>query len=410
MRILHTADWHLGDRLGRIDRTLDIRRGVERVAAYCQEHAVDVLLVAGDLFSELSRPDSLRSSIEHLQEVFEPFLLGGGTIVAVTGNHDNENFCQTLGLVMRLASPASSKAGDLRPSGRLYLATNPTFLRLADCDGQQVQFVLMPYPTPTRYLCGAESQRYGSLEEKNRHLQTAYAEKLREIQEHPNYDPGLQTILSAHIHVQGATLPTLFRMSEQESIVFSESDLPTNLAYVALGHIHQPQALMGLPHIRYSGSVERLDLGERRDQKGVVVFDVGPEGRRGEPLLLPLEATPVYALEMHTPLREEVRKLRELYPDAKRDLVHLQITYTAGVDNLEETLRELEEIFPRWYYRHWVEAGDLRGSLATEEANRAKSFEETVRDYLRQELTNHPEAERDALLAGAEALMREVQA
>jgi exonuclease SbcD len=98
MRILHTADWHLGDRLGRIDRTEDLRRAVERVAEYCKSESVDVLLVAGDLFSELSRPDSLRESIAHLQATFEPFLLGGGTILALTGNHDNEVFCQTLRL------------------------------------------------------------------------------------------------------------------------------------------------------------------------------------------------------------------------------------------------------------------------------------------------------------------------
>ena len=64
MRLLHTADWHLGDRMGCIDRTDDLRRAVERVAACCHEEKVDVLLVAGDLFSELSRPDSLRESIE----------------------------------------------------------------------------------------------------------------------------------------------------------------------------------------------------------------------------------------------------------------------------------------------------------------------------------------------------------
>ena len=72
MRILHTADWHLGDRLGRIDRTDDLRRAVERVADYCKSEQVEVLLVAGDLFSELSRPDSLRESIAHLQATFEP--------------------------------------------------------------------------------------------------------------------------------------------------------------------------------------------------------------------------------------------------------------------------------------------------------------------------------------------------
>ena len=66
MRILHTADWHLGDRLGRIDRTGDLRRAVERVAGYCTSERVDVLLVAGDLFSEMAGPDGLRDAMRHL--------------------------------------------------------------------------------------------------------------------------------------------------------------------------------------------------------------------------------------------------------------------------------------------------------------------------------------------------------
>src|SRR5205807_2310322 len=178
MRILHTADWHLGDRMGRIDRTDDLRKAVERVASYCDQEKVDLLLVAGDLFSELSRPDGLRDSIQHLQGVFEKFLLGGGTILAITGNHDNENFCQTLCLVMNLAAPTSSGQGMLHPPGRLYLAANPTFLRLTDRNGEPVQFFLLPYPTPTRYLRDETSQRYGSLEEKNRHLQSAYSRRV----------------------------------------------------------------------------------------------------------------------------------------------------------------------------------------------------------------------------------------
>jgi exonuclease SbcD len=408
MKILHTADWHLGDRLGRIDRTEDLRRAVERVAHYCEEHQVDVLLIAGDLFSELARPDSLRASIEHLQTVFEPFLLGGGTILAVTGNHDNENFCQTLCLVMTLAAPASSKDGSLRPPGRLYLASNPTVLRLADRQGQEVQFLLMPYPTPTRYLRAEETQRYGSLEEKNQRLHHAYAQKLQELLQQPSFNPALPTVLAAHIHVQEAKLPHLFRMTDQESIIFSESELPRGMAYVALGHIHQPQSLLEMPQVRYSGSIERLDLGERRDDKGVVLVEVGHQGRLGDPVFLPLEATPIYSVELRSPLREEIGQIRRQYPDAVRDLVHLQFTYTAGVDNLEEALRELEEIFPRWYYRHWTESGALGPPITMAEANPSRSFEETVRDYLRQELTNYPDADREAVLARAEALMREV--
>jgi exonuclease SbcD len=409
MRILHTADWHLGDRLGRIDRTADLRRAVERVAGYCAEHAVEVLLVAGDLFSELSRSDSLRESIEHLQQTFEPFLLGGGTILAATGNHDNETFCQTLQLVMTLAAPLAGRPGAVHAPGRLYLATSPTLLTLADRQRQPVQFLLMPYPTPARYPLDAEAQRYSGLEERNRYLQAAFTRRLLALREDPAFSPAVPTVLAAHVHVQGATLPGLFRISEQESIVFAADEWHRQFAYVALGHIHQQQALGGQEHVRYSGSVERLDLGERNNETSVVLLDVGPEGLLGTPRLLPLEATPIYAIEVRNPAAE-LPLLRERYAAAERDLVNLKLTYTAGVDSLEAVLRELDDIFPRWYAREWAEAGALGPTLTVGEAAASRSFEDTVREYLKQELANHPPEDCDAVLLLAEELLREESA
>jgi DNA repair protein SbcD/Mre11 len=407
MRILHTADWHLGDRLGRIDRTEDLRRAVQRVAEYCKSENVDVLLVAGDLFSEMSRPDSLRESIGHLQATFEPFLLGGGTIVALTGNHDNEVFCQTLRLVMTLAAPATGKLGELCAPGRLYLATDPSLVRLADRTGQLVQFVLMPYPSPARYLRDAP-QRYATLEEKNKHLQAAFLRRLRQILEHPQWRADLPAVLAAHIHLQTAELPSLFRISDQDSIVFDPAELPPECAYVALGHIHQPQTIRGFRHVRYSGSIERLDLGEQRDQKSVVVVDVGPDGLHGEPRTLPLPATPIYAVDIHDPT-VDLPALREQHPDADGDLVTIHFRYTAGVHDLEKILRQLDDLFPRWYDRHWDETNAL-GPQLTGPAGHGKSFEDTVRDYLHHELMNHPEAVRDAVLRRAEALLSETSA
>ena len=52
MRIIHTADWHLCEWLGKVNRTDDLKARVEVVAALCEDHAADVLLIAGDLFSE----------------------------------------------------------------------------------------------------------------------------------------------------------------------------------------------------------------------------------------------------------------------------------------------------------------------------------------------------------------------
>jgi exonuclease SbcD len=409
MRILHTADWHLGDRLGRIDRTADLRAAVELVAVHCRDQHVEVLLVAGDLFSEMSRADSLRESIAHFQATFEPFLLGGGTILALTGNHDNEIFCQTLRLVMTLAAPATGRMGDLCPPGRLYLATDPSLVRLADKNGQQVQFLLMPYPTPARYLRDQPAQRYVTVEEKNRQLQEAFKRELRQLLQPPAFRSDLPVVLAAHIHLQTVQLPSLFRMSEQESIVFEDADLPSECAYVALGHIHQPQAVGGRSHVRYSGSIERLDLGEQRDQKSVVVVDVGPDGLLDEPRLLPLPATSIFAIEIHEP-QVELPGLRERYPDAQRDLVRIDFTYTAGSDDLERILRDLDEVFPRWYERDWKETSALGPAITAEGMGHGKSFEDTVRDYLQQELINHPEAVRDAVLRRAEALLSEARA
>ncbi len=409
MRVLHTADWHLGDRLGRVDRTDDLRRAVERVAAYCASERVDVLLVAGDLFSELARPDGLRETIRHWQEVFRPFLEGGGTILTLTGNHDNENFCQTLVHAMTLAAPAGGKAGELIPPGRLYLAADPTFVKLADREhGHEVQFVLMPYPTPTRYLKGEAGQKYGSPDEKNRLLVNAWAAALHDLRAHPKYDPKAPSVLSAHVHVHGSQVgASLFRLSDAEDVVVEGRDWASLFDYVALGHIHKPQAL-GASHVRYSGSIEKMDLGEQADSKGVVLFDLGPDGRVDEPTVLPLPATPVYEVVVRKPA-DDLPRLRREYPDAARDLVNLHITYTAGEDSLEDVLKELDTLFPRWYARDWQEATALGPSLLQSEGLRTKGFGETVRDYLGQELIQHAEADRDAVLRIADGLLKDME-
>ena len=409
MKILHTADWHLGDRLGRIDRTDDLRRAVERVAAHCKAESVDVLLVAGDLFSELARPDSLRETIRHWQNVFGEFLETGGTILTLTGNHDNENFCQTLVHAMTLAAPTVGRAGELVPPGRLYLAADPTFVKLQDrMGGYEVQFALMPYPTLGHYLRGEAGLKYGSPDEKNKMLVSAWADALRDIRNHPRYDQKAPSVLSAHVHVHGSAIgPSLFRLTEQEDVVIEGAELPQQFDYVALGHIHKPQSL-GAPNVRYSGSIERMDLGEQADQKGCVLIEVGPDGLVGDPVVLPMPSTPVYEVTVRTP-KEDIPRLRAEFPDAKCDLVNLHIHYTAGVDSLEDVLRDLDGIFPRWYARDWVEASALGPSLASLEGLRTKGFGETVRDYLGQELIQHPEADRDAILKIADELLKDFE-
>jgi DNA repair protein SbcD/Mre11 len=295
------------------------------------------------------------------------------------------------------------------PPGRLYLATEPTFIRLEDrLGGFPVQFVLMPYPTPNRFFRGDNPLKYGSPDEKNKLLVNAWADALAAIRAHPKYDPKAPAVLGAHVHVHGSSVgPSLFRITEEEDVVVQGAELPEQFDYVALGHIHKPQWL-GATHVRYSGSIEKMDLGEQADTKGVVVVEIGPDGRNGEPVVLPLPSTPIHELVVLEP-SEDIPRFKQEYADAKNDLVNLHIRYTAGKDQLEDVLRDLDRIFPRWYARDWKETGALGPSLVADGAAPGKGFGETVRDYLGQELIQHDPAERDAIVKIADELLKEME-
>lgn len=404
MRILHTSDWHLNDRLGRINRQGDIVERLEEIANYLDEYQVDVMVVAGDLFSQYNRLEELKSAMGEVNRVFKPFLLGGGTIVTISGNHDNEAFFNILRFALDLADPIDPKQAGARPRGRLYLAAQPTYLLLEDKAGQQVQFVLMPYPTSARYLKN-EQTRYGSMDEKNRLLHQAMLKEISRIKD-KKINPRLPSVLVGHAHIRGSQIHNLYRISEREDVIFEPADIPTNWAYAAYGHIHKPQTLAGTTHVRYSGSIERLDYGEREDNKSVVLVEVSPEGRNGEPVPLQLNATPIYRVEIHDP-EKDIPSLRDKYPQADRALVFYQLVYKPGEHNRDALCRELETIFPRWYDRNVVPEGSSISLKSPSSVTETQDVPGYVRNHLQQQLAGHPD--RDAVLALAEQLLTDEQ-
>ena len=89
-------------------------------------------------------------------------------------------------------------------------------------------------------------------------------------------------------------------------------------------------------------------------------------------------------------------------------MVRYRLVWTAGVHNREALLRQLDDIFPRWYDREVHEASVLGPPLTDPKSAPAqRGFAETVRGYLETELMNHAEDERAAVLRLAEALLAE---
>ncbi|HEX8465625.1 MAG TPA: exonuclease subunit SbcD [Abditibacterium sp.] len=397
MRILHTADWHMNTSLGRQDLSPYIVAALETIADYLEKHRVEVMVVAGDLFSERSRDEGMREAIAQIHRIFGPFVARGGTILAVAGNHDSELRFETLRDALRLG------AGD--DFGRFVLSANPQTLVLRDQRGDAFGFALLPYPTPRAYLGGVE---FSSLEEKNRLVQAAFAAKLDEIA--AQLPPQLPAILVSHVHIRGAESHSLYQVSESDDVVFEPSQITHRWCYAAYGHIHKPGAV-GAPHVRYSGSVAPLDAAERFDHKSVVLLDVSPQGQI-ETQILPLPRVPMHQITLDCAQNEpqvELQRWRDEIPDCSLALVHTTLRYTPKTHSISALRREIEAAFPRWYGRVEEKIGvelaprplELPGEAAVNPLS--SDVPTLVRNYLQQRL--EPNADRDAILAIAEELL-----
>jgi exonuclease SbcD len=400
MRIIHTADWHLCDRLGRIDRTTDLKARVERVAALCEEHAADVLVIAGDLFYERADATEIAAALGHVHEVFTPFFKRGGTILAVTGNHDDDGKIDLVRRGLFLASPLPS--GGVFARGRMYIQNGLAFGRFEAIAGDAAQFVLVPYPRAVRYEL---PDGYRTREEEHRLLQTKLAEWMTQTLTNPKFDPHLPSVLVAHLHVRGANVNNaLFRISDAEDVLIDAAVLQTGWSYAALGHIHLPQAVGGVETVRYPGPLDRLDFGEKTDTRGVLLFDLGPTGVTAAPQWFPLEPTPFHDITIADP-DAELSGLAEKYPDHDTAIVRITIEKDGEKVSRDEIGRKLRTLFPRLHQLRFPEttsAGD--GTPSASGASGAdKPFAERVRAYLADSLADDPD--RDAVIALSETFL-----
>jgi DNA repair protein SbcD/Mre11 len=95
-------------------------------------------------------------------------------------------------------------------------------------------------------------------------------------------NPEIPAVLAGHLTVSSG----IFSGSEKRAIYGTDPVLlPSQLAiapfdYVALGHLHRYQNLNphGYPAIVYSGSIERVDFGERKEDKGFCIVNIEKKG------------------------------------------------------------------------------------------------------------------------------------
>lgn len=272
IRFVHTADIHFGmENYGKIDpktgihsRLLDFEQSLNTCIDYAIKHDVDFFMFSGDAY-KTATPSPTQQKL--LMRCFIRLYQAKIPLVIVVGNHDN---------------PLSfGKANSLDIFGSLpvdgfHVFAKPDKLLLQTKSGP-IQIVGIPWPN--RHNIALKDDYYGqTATDITEQISQALAKIITKLAS--QLDPTLPAILAGHLTVSNG----LFSGSERKAIYGQDPVLmPSQLAirpfdYVALGHLHRFQNLNegGIP-IVYSGSIDRIDFGERKEEKGFCVVTITKE-------------------------------------------------------------------------------------------------------------------------------------
>ncbi|WP_433705561.1 exonuclease subunit SbcD [Paraburkholderia sacchari] len=281
MRLLHTSDWHLGQNFMGKSRQAEHQQLIDWLMAQVDAHAVDAVLIAGDIFDTGTPPSYAR---ELYSQLVVRLHAAGVALLLLGGNHDS--------------------VATLRESSALLEQLSARVVPAADAPANQVRVLPLRSSrgvsgagsTPGCVVCAVPFIRardvmqseYGqSAEQKQQTLQLAIQAYYQAV--HAEAE-GTRTQLSAqlgrHVPLIATGHLTTVGASASESVreiyvgaldAFPTSAFP-NVDYLALGHIHRPQKVGGLEHIRYSGSPIALSFDEAAQQKEVLLVDLGETG------------------------------------------------------------------------------------------------------------------------------------
>ena len=270
LRVLHTSDWHLGQHFMGKTRQAEHQAFCAWLLEQVHAHQVDVLLIAGDVFDTGAPPSYAREQYYRLVVALRD---AGCALVVLGGNHDSPAMLgESRSLLAQLGT-------QVVPSVGVDLAEQ--VLVLNDRTGQPGAILCaIPFIRPRDVLASQAGQ---SAQDKQQSLQQAIAEHYRALYElavikRNELGLTLPIIATGHLTTVGASASE----SVREIYVGSLEAFPTSAFppadYIALGHIHRPQKVGGLEHIRYCGSPIPLGFDEAKQQKEVLLVDLDASG------------------------------------------------------------------------------------------------------------------------------------
>ncbi|QQS29825.1 MAG: exonuclease subunit SbcD [Sphingobacteriales bacterium] len=268
MRILHTADWHLGQRFCDLDRKEEHDLFLRWLLKALKEHQPDALLVAGDVF-DVGYPAKYAET-QYYDFLKEAFLLCPNIIIT-GGNHDSPN---------ALNAPRNLLSSfNIHVVGGAFANIEEEIIPVKDLNGNILGIVAaVPYLREGDVRTLQSGENY---QDKIIAYKQGIKQHYRELcnASLPYKQQGIPIIATGHLYAAGSVLSDtedkemhiIGHQGQMEVEIF-----PPEFDYIALGHIHKPQMVNGNRHIRYSGSPIPLSFSERNDSKQVLLAEFEP--------------------------------------------------------------------------------------------------------------------------------------
>lgn len=279
MKILHTADWHLGKKLDFFNRLEEQKEVLLEIIQIAHDYEVDMVVVAGDLFDNFTPSNE---AMELLYKTLNKLSRHGKVpVIAIAGNHD---------------SPDRINVPDVlaRENGILFIGY-PTdeipLLKIEDgfeITRSEVGFIEIKlpnctYPTRVLHTAFANEMRLKECfaEDKQQSLQETLQRKWCDLADKYCDTEGVN-LLTTHLFIQRKGESEIQEPDGEKPLKIGNADVvysevfPKKVQYVALGHLHGFQNVGSVQPAIYSSSLLRYSFSESKHEKYVVIVELEP--------------------------------------------------------------------------------------------------------------------------------------
>lgn len=280
MKILHTADWHLGKRLDSFSRIEEQKLVLNEICEIAEQQSVDAVIVAGDLFDAFNPPVE---AIELLYKTLKRLTNNGRRpVIAIAGNHDSPDRIDS-------PDPLARECGILfmgLPNCELQTLQLENGFEITKTDKGFIEFKLPKHSYPLRIVATpyANEERMKEYfgEEKDVELINSLQKRWGEIADKYCDEKGVN-VLVTHLYMLKRGGKILEEPDGEKplrigtaNLVYSDA-IPHQIQYTALGHLHRYQNVASEEKpVVYSGSPLAYSFSEAGQQKYVSIIDVEP--------------------------------------------------------------------------------------------------------------------------------------